>query len=67
MTIQPSRQQFAPLISGNVRTADLVSSIAKEIERIVEVGTRCDPPTQRMRELAAKLRRLAETIEKGER
>lgn len=68
MTIHPIRQQFDPLISGNVRTADLVNSIAKQVDAIAR-----NHPTNPLRisaemvALSAKLRRLAETIEKGEK
>jgi plasmid stabilization system protein ParE len=73
MTIHPSRQQFEPLISGNVRTADLVNSIAKEIDRITEytadgaVEWQHRARREMYRALVHKLQRLADTIEKGER
>lgn len=72
MTAQPSPQQFSPLISGNVRTSDLVNSIAKEIDRITDHGTASygmwsyEARVSALRALASKLRRLAETIERGE-
>lgn len=69
MTITPKPSEF--LISGNVRVADVLASAAKEIDRILyDTGNGGELSSQRrttaLVSLARSLRRLAETIERGE-
>ena len=69
MTVHQPPDQFT--ISGNVRVVDVLQSAAKEIDRILyETGHGGQLGPERrailLRALALRLRRLAETIEKGE-
>lgn len=67
MTLRPEPSDF--LIGGNVRTVDLLDSIAKEIDRInnISISERAyhADRTVQFQRLARQVRRLAETIEKG--
>lgn len=68
MSIQPKPSDF--LISGNVRVADVLRSAGNEVDRILDDtnhGGTLSPERRlhALRILAIRLRRLAETIEKG--
>ena len=68
MTLHQPQEQFTA--GGSVRVTDILTSVAKEIDRILyETGHGGDLGPQRranaLRSLACRVRRLAETIEKG--
>jgi len=70
MTAQPKLAEFLP--NGEVRTADVLRSAGDEIDRILNDAGLWDQHTANMfkavprfRSLATRLRRLAETVERG--
>lgn len=67
MTIQPKYEQFTA--NGNVRTADLLKSIAKELRRILDEDCGGEHGAQRRLTMILRLHRmvagLAETIERS--